>query len=231
MKQLVIFDIDGTLADSKYADDVCYKQAFQEVLGFDIQHHDWADLQHVTDWGMAVEIVQNLRGDEITEGELAALKHRFITLLKAHKTHHPTHFDEVNGSKAFFDFIRHHPQYCVAIATGSWKESAHIKLTAIGIDPYAVPLSDCNLYMSRTDIIQAAIRASATWYATDFDCIVYFGDGVWDFRTCQQLNIPLIGVDCRQNGVLADLGLSKIIKDYTQKEPLMQWLMECRQSH
>ncbi len=47
----VIFDIDGTLTDTKAVDDKCFIKAFDQTFGIDISNQKWEDLQHVTDWG------------------------------------------------------------------------------------------------------------------------------------------------------------------------------------
>jgi beta-phosphoglucomutase-like phosphatase (HAD superfamily) len=54
----IIFDIDGTLADTKAVDDKCFIQAFMETFQIDLQHQNWAALENVTDWGITEEVIQ-----------------------------------------------------------------------------------------------------------------------------------------------------------------------------
>ena len=56
--KFVIFDIDGTLTDTKKVEDKCFMKAFKQAFGIDITSQKWEDLQHVTDWGITEEIIQ-----------------------------------------------------------------------------------------------------------------------------------------------------------------------------
>ena len=211
---LVIFDIDGTLANSQEIEDHCFKTAFLETLGIDIWSVAWHTLQHVTDWGISKEICQKEMQREISESELATFRVRFIHLLEKACEQDPNLFTEVPGSSSFFQTLHRHPDYEVAIATGSWSDSARIKLEAIGVPYKEVPLASSDHFISREDIVQDAIKKSRDFYAASFESTIYFGDGAWDLKTCQNIAIPFIGVDCNRSGKLKQLGAPHVIHDY-----------------
>jgi hypothetical protein len=53
---LAIFDIDGTLTESVAVDEVCFVQAFWDVLGIERINTNWLDYNFQTDSGLALEI-------------------------------------------------------------------------------------------------------------------------------------------------------------------------------
>lgn len=64
--KFVIFDIDGTLTDTKTVDDYCFTIAFNSIFGLDLSNYDWSTLNDVTDWGITEQLVQNfLKANEI----------------------------------------------------------------------------------------------------------------------------------------------------------------------
>ncbi|NNF32714.1 MAG: HAD family hydrolase, partial [Saprospiraceae bacterium] len=44
----IIFDIDGTLTDTKEVDDKCFIQAFHNVFDMDIRSQNWSAFKNVT---------------------------------------------------------------------------------------------------------------------------------------------------------------------------------------
>jgi len=55
--KLIIFDIDGTLTNTKEVDDKCFINAFEKTFQLNIKDQIWADLKNVTDWGITEEII------------------------------------------------------------------------------------------------------------------------------------------------------------------------------
>ena len=48
------------------------------------------------------------------------------------------------------------------------------------------PFGNCDNFVSREDMVQDAIRqAKAQYMKEEFSEIVYFGDGVWDYKTAR----------------------------------------------
>ena len=83
IRNLAIFDIDGTLTESVAVDEVCYIQAFRDVLGIGSINTNWLDYQYQTDSGVAVEICRNHLGRDPGGAEIRRLQARFAELLCA----------------------------------------------------------------------------------------------------------------------------------------------------
>ena len=77
----------------------------------------------------------------------------------------------------------------IAIATGDWKESSTLKLSAAGIPFHDIPMTTSSEHYSRADIIASAVKKARGVLP---DC-VYVGDGHWDLLAAQRLGIPFIG--------------------------------------
>lgn len=220
---LIIFDIDGTLTNSQVTEDHCFKTAFLEVLEIDIFDQEWKYFVNVTDWGITKEIYHKVHQQDIPSEKLEQFKKRFVELLATSCASDKSVFREVSGANTFFHHLKNN-NYAVAIATGSWRDSACIKLDAIDINPQNLPFSHSDLFISREEILLDAIEQSRKIYETSFDSIHYFGDGEWDFKTCKKLNIPFVGVDCTDTGKLKNLGSEFIIKDFMNPKGILEYL-------
>jgi hypothetical protein len=92
-----------------------------------------------------------------------------------------------------------------------------LKLQAIDILFTNLPLSNADNFISRQDILKAAIELSASHFGVkSFTNHIYFGDGVWDFWTTSQLEIPFVGVAAKDDGKLRNLGAQNVIKDFSE---------------
>jgi len=211
---LLIFDIDGTLANTKTVEDRCFMTAFQQTFGLDIFDQDWSELQHVTDWGITEEIIQNIWNRKPTKAEYELMIRNFVQQLEVERARDASQFQEVAGAKDFFERVKNNENYGVGIATGSWEQSALIKLDCIGINPREVAFSNSNHFKSRADITQNAIKLASQGKSVPKEYIIYFGDGIWDFKTCQQLGINFIGIDVDGDGELEQLGVEKVFRDF-----------------
>ncbi len=211
--KLIIFDIDGTLTDSKAIDDACFVETFKEVFDMDIGELNWSKFKNVTDTSITTEILsEKFSGEELDEA-FEKLKYYFLKRLSNASIENPLSFQEVPGSKAFFDLIK--SRYHVGIGTGSWSNSGLIKLNAIGIKADDYPFGNCDNFVSREGMVQDAIRQAKTHYEKEeFSEIVYFGDGVWDYKTCKNLSIRFIGIDSHNDNKLRDIGAKTVFTNY-----------------
>lgn len=223
---LIIFDIDGTLCNSQRTEDYCFKKAYEECLGIDIWELEWHTLKHVTDWGISNEIYVKHFKRDISIKEIDQFRNRFIELLQIAYQKDDSVFTEVAGARDFFQRLQDDNNYRLAVATGSWSDSARIKLRSIEIDFENLPFAHSDKFMSREEIVEDAIRQSKEKYESEFDKIVYFGDGEWDFKTCLNLNIPFIGLDCNHNGRLINLGVEKVIHNYLDHSEVLRLIAE-----
>ena len=125
-------------------------------------------------------------------------------------------FSEIKGAVDFVTYLQAHDEFELGFATGGWKETAEIKLRAVGIEPNQFVLSTSNDFIERENIVTAAVTACQALHSTEFDSITYFGDGVWDLHTTKALGHQFIGVDAKGSEVLKSTGAGRVIRDYAQ---------------
>ena len=80
----------------------------------------------------------------------------------------------------------------VAVATGGWRETAAMKLRAIGLDPEALHLSSASDAIRRIEIMQIAEQRAMA--GTRADRKFYFGNGPWDKEASLKLGWEFIGI-------------------------------------
>lgn len=222
--KLVIFDIDGTLTDTKAVDDKCFIKAFQTTFGLDIQDQIWADLQNVTDWGITEEIIQQRLQRAPSSSEYAEMHKNHTTNLADERTKNVHQFKAVAGANQFIKSVLSLPDFRIGIATGAWEKSALIKLKSIDIDPPNFPFSNSDYHKSREAITLDTIAKAEKQYHQKFEKIIYFGDGDWDFKTCQNLSIPFIGIDIKGDGQLKALGATSVFTNFENMEGILNVL-------
>ncbi|MCH2199906.1 MAG: HAD hydrolase-like protein [Flavobacteriales bacterium] len=210
----IIFDIDGTLTDSTAVDDDCFVRAFQETFEIGSWNQSWEGLQNVTDWGITEEIFQGEFGRLPSDEEFQRMHDNFIRLLRSEQENHPEKFKEVPGAKEYFNSLKNDPNIGLGVATGSWELSAMVKLNTGGIDIQGVCFSNSDYHKTRAEITQDVIDQLKERTGEEPERIIYFGDGSWDYRTCQLLEIEFIGVDVHLNGKLKALGAERVISSY-----------------
>lgn len=222
--KLIIFDIDGTLADTKQVDDACFIDAFYSTFKIDIQAQKWEAITNLTDWGITEEIIQNHWNRLPTKEEYIQIENKMIQKLEAKKKENQKYFQEISGANKFFHQLQNKPNITLGIATGAWEKSALIKLGSIGINPQNIPFSNSNHFKTREEITNRTIQEATKNSPVSFEEIIYFGDGVWDFKTCRNLGIRFIGIDVLQDGKLRQLGAKEIFKDYSDTRSIMEVL-------
>ncbi len=220
----VIFDIDGTLADSKKAEDECFISAFHNVFGIDLQGINWETIQHVTDWGITEEIVLAERGRLPLDSEYEALKSAFIGNWEKEIVNNPSSLVEVSGAVSFFNRLSLDDNYKIGLATGSWKVSALLKLNTIGIDPAPYVFSHSDHYKSREDIMRRSISILTGADAINHTEVIYFGDGLWDLQACRNLGVSFIGIDILQDGRLIEKGAKHVFRNFENVDDILQLL-------
>lgn len=213
-----IFDIDGTLTDTTKVDDKCYVNAFENVFGIDISNQDWSELKNVTDLGITEEIIYKNWNRKPTKAECNKLELNFVRLLKNELENDKIQFREVNGATKFIERLNQKNDIIIGFATGGWKTSATLKLNAIGIEPTEFPFSNSSRFKEREKILSDTINQIIQGTHKPIERIVYFGDGTWDFLTCQKLGIDFIGIDYESNGKLKKIGAKTLFRDFDQFE-------------
>ena len=188
---LVMFDIDGTLVDSTGFDAELFSSAVREVVGIEVDEN-WSSYTHVTDSGILGEILER----SVAENERAVayeqVKRRFVTLMEDFVPAMPSGLSPIPGAVELVHLLKTAPQVAVAIATGGWRETAELKLRAVGIEFDGLPFATSSDLTSRAEIMRLAERRAGA--LGPFSRKTYFGDAPWDLEATRALGYDFVAV-------------------------------------
>ena len=188
---LAVLDIDGTLTESVGVDEVCFVEAFRDVLGIEGINTNWLEYKFQTDSGLPLEICRQHLGRDPVGAEIRRLQAHFAQLLCAvvERTGQP--IQETPGAAALLHSLGTHRRWLVAIATGGWSVSARFKLASAGLVVDGIPWASADDALDRADILRVAIeRAGQKYGQDDFEKVVYVGD----VRAAKALGIGFLGL-------------------------------------
>ncbi len=189
MKQLVTFDIDGTLVDSNGFDEELFAQAVQEVAGVEFDR-TLKSYRHITDSGIVRDVLLQSGISDHRVGD--GIKRRFVELIGAHLGEASCAVEEIPGARALLRRLQSVPHLAIAIATGGWRETAKLKLSSVGIDVGGIPLATASDAIARVDIMGIAEERAGS--GEPFTHKTYFGDGPWDQQASAELGYSFIAV-------------------------------------
>lgn len=218
---LYLFDIDGTLIDSTAEDDRCFIETFYELHEIRLDDVDWDSFEDVTDRGLCEDIFMKNLGRFPTEGEYNRVYEHFCSMISKSLLDTPEKMAPIPGARDFFHNLGDNGA-CTAIATGGWRKSADMKLMTAGFTYLPITMASSNDSRIRRSIMNIAIGRAQYEYQTMFEHVVYFGDGIWDARVCDEMGIPMIGIDIRNSNKLVSEKTSEIFADFTEREKIMQ---------
>jgi phosphoglycolate phosphatase-like HAD superfamily hydrolase len=219
LKALVIFDVDGTLIRSVAVDSECYASAFCDHLGIDGTSTAWETYPRGTDPGIAVTLYERHRGRAPLPSELAAFHDLFAERLRAALGIHQ--LDEVPGARALLSALRADARFELAIATGAWRRSAMLKLTAADIDVAGIPFASADDAFDRSQIVRTAMARSKG----DVDRAIFVSDGLFDVATASKLGIGFLGVgNGERAAALKDAGAGSVLADFLDTAPIVEKL-------
>ena len=186
---LLVFDIDNTLTKSE----IQHQFAFVETMkhfGITKIDEDWTGYEHMTDsYILKVNHDANLSTDftsEFVDTFEAVMMESISTLQPC---------SEVAGAGVAIKQILDHPSFSVCFATGSLLAPALLKLdqAKLGIEESLVIGS--NRFLTREEIVKASVNKAKSYYNVDeFEHIISVGDGIWDWKTAQNLGLHFIGI-------------------------------------
>ena len=209
--KLIIFDIDGTLANTDYEKDLCYAEAFEQVTGRSLEGLDFASCYHITDSAITDHFYQQLHGRNALPEEIAALKTAFRQMLEARHQTHPHYFEEIPGASSTFNSLMVQSGIHLGIATGAWRHPALFKLEQIGIPASQVPFVGADSSYSKEDSINEVINLARQQYGEhQYHEVIYVGDRVYDWQVSQKLGLGFVGVDYHRTEVLRKAGVEKV---------------------
>ncbi len=217
---LAIFDIDGTICDSQEVEGVCFAKAIESVTGRSLSTLDWNSYPEPTNSA----IVQGLLvGDADLKRKEKDIESMFVSLLAEACPKYPEDFSPVAGAVEFIRQLRKSNICSVAIASGCFESSARFKLACCGITLETFPHATSTDTPLRKDII----RLAASRAGFEPDSVVYFADGLWDYRASLVLGIPMIGIG-RQHKALESAGVEHTFRDYSGLEEIIGVLQKLR---
>lgn len=219
--KLIIFDIDGTILDSVNADDRCFIQTFKDLYQIDLTNVDWNDFENVTDAGLTIEIFQKWLNRVPKKEEIETIKNHFKNLLE----NSINEFTEIDKALSFIESLSKNPDFEIGFATGGWKETAELKCNSIGLRLNDFIFKSSNDHFNRAKIIELVIKEALDKHRIkNFETVIYIGDGLWDYKTTNELEIDFIGIDFKNNNKLYNAGVKKIIENYSEPNKILNWI-------
>lgn len=197
---LVVFDVDGTLVNSRFIDSDCYTRTVKEILQIESITEDRREFNYSTDSGILLEIYQNNFFREPLPEEVEIFKSKFFFHLSYQleselKQNSANNAIAISGASFIFDYVRQHKNWYVAIATGGWKQSAEMKLSAAQIPFSDISIATADEGIHRVDIISNAVQKVKFLYGIkQFSSCIYVGDRAWDYAAASHLGFGFIGI-------------------------------------
>jgi phosphoglycolate phosphatase-like HAD superfamily hydrolase len=223
--KLVIFDLDGTLANTMQADEECFVQALSDVFGFKNINTDWSAYRHATDSGILHELFESRLNRVPSQTEVRQFQNQFVELLKK-STQNFDGFELIAGVEILLNELAYRKDFGVALATGGWKISAEWKLktTKLNFQFHAAAFADDGF--SREGIMEYARQQALKHYQqTQFDSVTYFGDDVWDVRASKNLGYHFVGIGSEARAErLRNAGAKIILPNYLEMDSFIQIL-------
>ncbi len=214
-RSLIMFDVDGTLCRTHALDGSLFIRALHDVVGSVEIDDDWSSYRHVTDRGIAAEVITRLHGRPASHAELDRLQARFAELLDEILSADPQACREIDGAAALVRHLRA-AGLPVAIATGGFGVTARRKMTVAGIPFEGLPMASSEDALSREEIMaQALERAARHHEVADFEAVLYLGDGVWDLQASRNSGYAFVGVgEGPRADLLRDLGADPVLPHF-----------------
>jgi phosphoglycolate phosphatase-like HAD superfamily hydrolase len=213
---LVMFDIDGTLTHSDAVDADCFAESIEQVLNLPPIDRDWSKYRHVTDSGIAAEIIESHFRRPPNQDEIDRVQRRFIEVLETRCIANPVLCRPVEGAAEMLSRLSGRGDVAIALATGGWKASAQLKCRMAGLPITDYALASADDSHSREEIMSiASARAAELFGISEFDRVVYVGDGLWDWQASRALRIPFIGIaDGEAGELLTAAGATMILPHF-----------------
>jgi phosphoglycolate phosphatase-like HAD superfamily hydrolase len=223
---LVVFDLDGTLALTNRVDGECYERALDEALRISDLDTNWTRYDHVTDHGIVLQIFAERFGRAPTAEESLRLVDRFMNLLRQRCDIDVQQCMEVPGAGKTLTQLKAGDEWGVALATGAWQRSAEFKIERARLPLDDVPKAYSEDGPSRESIVMTAItRAAARYRQSSFNRIVSVGDAAWDVRTAARLNLPFLGIARGERAHrLRSFGARDVIGDFKDSAAFLSCL-------
>jgi len=208
-KSLIVFDIDGTVANSEKQHGASINYGFEQTACHEI-NRDWNSYDHVTDKHIYSKIFEVNHKRTATDADIDTFQEHVM-----HKLKTLDRIEEIPGAARFIQQVWDSEAWDLAFATGSLYESALKKLGDPGIKYKPSIVIASNRIESREGIIRAAEEAAKRMFQVNhYEHILSCGDALWDVTTAKKLNLPLLGVGLDHKEQLLQAGIKHHIDNW-----------------
>lgn len=207
-KNLLVFDIDDTLTQTADIHIACFIESLTE-LGVEKMDTNFGEYLHHTDSYISKAIYEKELWQTFTE----QIKMQFEKLL-SNKMSEKT-IAEIPGASQFIQELKKNSAIAICFATGSLRRPAIQKLQVIGVDFDNQQLVASDQLLKRESIVKSAISKAKKYYGVDdFERIISVGDGLWDLKAANDLNLEFIGMGEKNKEVLLENGCEKHFSNF-----------------
>ncbi|MFT4684259.1 HAD family hydrolase [Patiriisocius sp. Uisw_047] len=211
-KNLIVFDIDGTLTDSVKQHQKAFTEMLYEVGAAEI-NSEFKTFKHHTDTFIAKEIYENTNQIPFSEAKIIEFEQGLTEKISC------SIINEIRGAKKLIELLENETDFGVCFATGSLRRPAKFKLKSIGISFDEKQLVASDKIHEREKIVATAIDNASEYYNVEkFERIISLGDGLWDLITARNLGLEFIGVGLKNKKVLIENGAETVYKNLTEFE-------------
>ncbi len=209
-KNLIVFDIDGTLTDSVKI----HQKAFAEMLfeiGVEKINSEFQSFKHHTDSFIAKEIYETTLDMPMSEAKRIEFEKGLTKKISRQE------INEITGAKQLIGVLENETDFGVCYATGSLRRPALHKLRSIEVEFNKKQLVASDLIFERENIVENAIRNAMEYYTVEnFDRIIAVGDGLWDLLTARNLGLEFIGIGVANKEALIHNGAKIVYEDLSE---------------
>ncbi|MBD0402483.1 HAD family hydrolase [Flammeovirga sp. EKP202] len=209
---LIVFDIDGTLTDSVKVHINAFLIALKQ-LGVKEEGFNFKTYKHHTDSYISKVIYEEYVQKEFT----SEVQEQFASILYSEINKHE--IKEIKGASQLIQSLQKDENYGICYATGSIIQPAKLKLEVVGASYDPSQLVPSNDIYERENIVSKAIENAKEFYQVEqFDKIYSIGDGLWDLKTAQNLELEFIGIGEENEAIMRENGMQTFYKDLTEFE-------------
>jgi phosphoglycolate phosphatase-like HAD superfamily hydrolase len=215
--KLFLFDLDGTLCQTYYADDNSFVKAASKVIGHPFDKTSWRGCEHLTDSAIFDHFYKSKNSNIPEKTVVDEMKFHFMSILEEKYEIDQSFFKEIPGAADFIQQINSYQTHKIGVATGGWSHIADFKLNKIGLNPDQIEVIGSDDHYSKVDFTAALInRIKLKNGKNDFKHIYYFGDSLYDKACCETLGIEFIGIDFKQDNRLLESGVKRVYNNFHQ---------------
>lgn len=207
-RNLIVFDIDGTLTDTVDIHQNAFKKSLR-LIGVERFDDAFGTYKHHTDSYIAKVIFENNTNKPFDKSTLDLFEEHLVAEIN------PNEIKEISGAKKMIKDLENKTNFGICFATGSLLKPATLKLDKAGIDFDPMQIVASNEMEEREEIIKKAIDNAHSFYKVEkFDRIISFGDGIWDLRAAQNLSLEFVGIGNKHKETLTENGMKKHYPDF-----------------